>query len=579
MKSDRKGIILKDYLPYALLAILGSILFTRSFFSFCWSDESFYLTVVHRLWLGEALIKDEWFYTQVFAPLLVPFYALYMIIKGNNDGIYLAFRLLYVFWSTGLSFYMYHLLLKKYKASIAFSATCVYLLYSRGNIGGMSYYNMTLSFVLWSMLLIYAGICKSETEKKLNFRMFFVGILLALAVACTPYLALGFLSAAAILLVFKRWKKYRKYVFMVLAGTFFTFIIYLAFILSRATIKEILVSIPYVLSEAEMQKTNPLLAVFYLPGRIIYRFRYTIFVSIFIICYIIFIRFYKHQKIEEKYIKIFSALNLVIFLVNVYLAHNMLGCVNIALIIFLIPYSLLVGNLNKIEKEPVQLFIIPGICMICAFVFSSDTGLDAMTIGYVLVTVGVILSAAAMINEKPGWKKRLLYITLIITMIQTGFLRIFSVYRDDSLLRMSAQITEGPAKYLFTSKEHKKQYDDVLEVIRTFVTDEETVFYTKLCCWAYLCSSSSYGTPSSWRIALNSSKLEEYYIVNPHKIPTCVIVLKPEYGQFRSILIQGNETVPTPNDNTNEGFLWEYMQQTEYDRIETGCAYIYKSKK
>lgn len=577
MKSDSKGTMLKNYIPYILIAIIGSTLIIRSFLSFCWSDESFYLTVVHRLWLGESLIKDEWFFSQVFAPLLLPFYSLYIMIKGNNEGIYLAFRILAVLWNIGLAYYMYHLLQKKYKAGIALSATCVYLLYSRGNIGGMSYYNMTLSFVLWAMLLIYGGIMKETSGKQLSVRMFFVGILIALAVACTPYLAIGYLPAAAILLFFKRWKKYRKCVIMILAGTFCAFIIYLIFVLARATVMEIWQSIPYILNETEMQKTHPVFAALYLPGRIIYRFKYTIFVTFLIICYTLFVKFKQHKTIEGRYIKILSVINFCVFLFNAYLSRNMVGCINIALIIFIIPYILMIGSMKKLEKEPVLLFVIPGICMICAFTFSSDTGLDAMTIGYVLVAIGAILCAAS-IGRENGWQKRILCTVLIATLIQTGFLRIFSVYRDDSLLKMNAQITEGPAKYLFTSKEHEKQYDEVLGVIREYVTDDDTVFYTKLCCWAYLCSNSSYGTPSSWRISLDSPRLEEYYTVNPHKIPTCVVILKPEYGQFRSVFIQGNEVVSAPNDNKKEGFLWEYMQKQEYEKIETDCAYIYKSK-
>ena len=79
-------------------------------------------------------------------------------------------------------------------------------------------------------------------------------------------------------------------------------------------------------------------------------------------------------------------------------------------------------------------------------------------------------------------------------------------------------------------------------------------------------------------MAFNSNRLEEYFTLNSKKIPTCIFVFKPTYGNFESYLIQGNEKVETPNDNVVEGYLADYIKKNDYDIIETECATIYRKK-
>ena len=79
-------------------------------------------------------------------------------------------------------------------------------------------------------------------------------------------------------------------------------------------------------------------------------------------------------------------------------------------------------------------------------------------------------------------------------------------------------------------------------------------------------------------MAFDSPRLEEYYELNPEKIPTCIFVLNPSYGNFESSLIQGNEKVDTPNENKMEGYLADYIEEQGYEKIELDCATIFRSK-
>lgn len=122
-------------LPLIIISLCGLALFVRSFFSFSWSDESFYLTVVHRFWLGERMIQDEWFKTQLSAPLLLPFYALFYRITGGNEGVYLYFRLLYWGISTGTAFITYFKLKKWNNIWSALGCSLIYLFFQKPILG------------------------------------------------------------------------------------------------------------------------------------------------------------------------------------------------------------------------------------------------------------------------------------------------------------------------------------------------------------------------------------------------------------------------------------------------------------
>ena len=60
-----------------ILCILFGHLLFHTQYSFCQSDESFYISHVKRLYEGNRLILDEWHPTQFYLPILLPFYAVF----------------------------------------------------------------------------------------------------------------------------------------------------------------------------------------------------------------------------------------------------------------------------------------------------------------------------------------------------------------------------------------------------------------------------------------------------------------------------------------------------------------------
>lgn len=556
----------KEAMAYGILAIVAILLFFRNFFSFTWSDESFYLTLVHRFWLGEKMIADEWFTAQTVSPLLLPFYALYQKVTGGNEGVYFYFRTLYWCISTGTCFYSYHVLKKYHQIGTALATSLLYYLYSRANIGGMSYYNMTLTLTLLGCLLLYDQFMERRTSYG---KCILMGAFWSLAVVSTPYLSAVYLVVLFAAFCLKRGRKQWKSILCILSGSAVMGILYLGFLLSRTSISELLFNVPYILNEPELQKTNPLLVLPLMAARIGWRYKWTILP--YGICIIVSFVSILRKNYTEKKKQIILVTNLLIFLGNVILSWGMIGCINIAFILFVLLFWLSEAGGKWEKKEiPLAVFFMAGAGLSLAFSFSSDTGLDAMSIGFVLLGMGSLLWFGK--QEK----KKLVTVLVCILLLETTVLRLFSVYRDAPLGELNARITRGPGKYLYTTKEHQLQYEDVLKDIEAYVRPEDRVLYSQICFWSYLCGNNAYGTPSSWRMPLNSSRLEEYFTLYPEKIPTCVVVFHPEYGNFSSSLIQGNEVAKEPNFNFTEGFLYEYMMEQGYEVIQGKSAVIYR---
>lgn len=594
----------KDNLIFGSVWLLSVIvLVIRARYTFSWSDETFYLTIAHRFATGSRMFVDEWYTSQISTPVLMPFYYLFRIIAGGTQGIYLYFRLLYIGLSAIVAFYVYLTLRAKCGCSAIAASICSmsYLWYSRANIWGMSYYNLTLTFVLLGVLLLYGEKTKS--------RLIMVGVCFALAIINNPYMAVLYVVVVIVYLVVQLVVKKednndsRKLLWWVILGTIVTGIIYLTSVFSQVSISELLVNIPHILNEPELQNTNPLLALPLMFVRVAWRFKWTIVIWTVCAGYCIWDWIKKTKgELSQKQLKkpeqikqsvnwkiVIRVANLLIFLVNVCLSRNLIGCVYIAGTLYVI-LELLCNDKWKDSKKYCKNAIpmlIAGISTSIAYTFASDTGLDAMSIGFVMIFIAMVmmLDSECQIEHKSehventkekkvGFCRKLI---VSIVVIETIALRIGSVYRDVPVYRADAKITSGPAAGLYTSKEHVSQYEDVEDVMSKYVRKDDTVFISQWSFWPYLCVENKSVAPNSWRMRMDSPRLEEYYSLYPEKIPTFVLVLKPEYGNYESDLIQDDELVLMPNENSTDGFLYDYMETHDYETIETECGNIYRS--
>lgn len=101
--------------------------FWKCFYGFGSNDEPFYLTVAHRLSLGDSLIKDEWHLSQLSGFLLMPFVWLYRTIMHSTEGILLTARFLYVILHASVCVFVYKRLKNFGYISIVAAVLILYL--------------------------------------------------------------------------------------------------------------------------------------------------------------------------------------------------------------------------------------------------------------------------------------------------------------------------------------------------------------------------------------------------------------------------------------------------------------------
>lgn len=170
-----------------LLCGAGALALWKCRYGFGGADEAFYLTIPHRLVMGDRLFADEWHLSQLSGVLNVPFVWLYRAFTGGTEGIILAARYLYVVFH-GLVAVFCYARLRKYGFA-ALPAAGLYFLYTPYDIMALSYNTMGIDF------LLLAGLLLATFEKPLCFVL--GGLCLSASVLCCPYLAGAYLAYGA----------------------------------------------------------------------------------------------------------------------------------------------------------------------------------------------------------------------------------------------------------------------------------------------------------------------------------------------------------------------------------------------
>jgi len=621
MKSRKHPI---DYIPYIIFFIGALVLVARSFFSFCWSDESFYFSTTGRFFMGDSIFKHDWFPTQLSGVMLLPFYSLYLAIAKSTTGIILYFRLLYVLLELISCIITYKILSKNVSKPLSTLAGLIVLFYSHLNIATLSYYTFSFHFMLISMLLL-VDYYRSRKKRKLIVS----GIFFALCVLALPTMAVAYflvIFAVMILILISkalhsafegRNRGIKGFLFYCsnrildanpfrvilysLLGIIIPAILFFAFLLSNVSIKDFIEAIPYVLSDEEhaMSLVYPFKKFFIGINQVYGYAAYAGYMMIIIsagFSVLFTFRRYKNErtitasntsfnKSDDVFNIIRSILfagDIILFAFYVFFSFPYTGYIQCALMLFCIPLFFLTENRNY---SLFVFMIIGGLIMAMVYSYSSDGGfLYTLSMGHFIASIGGIAILSDFIKDISNVRTYrslsvIAFIIVGISTLQTGYLRIVNVYRDAAINMLDTRIDKGPAAGLFTTKEHYEMYNDVYDTITEYCTSsainkkEGNIFITKLLPFGYLCTDLKVGAPTTWRTTFNSERLKAYYEFNPDRYPDVILVLNEEYGSYLSC---GDiEADPNPNANEFGGYLQEYLDSKEIEIIETNCGNVY----
>ena len=201
------------------------------------SDEHFYITLGYRLYQGDAMFFDDWHIAQMIGIFLYPLVALFHAVTGSMDGVVLGFRYFYIAFNLllGCAFYFRF----RHRGVSAVFGACAIFLFAPYNTFALSYNSMGPGFLLLAALLY-----PIESESKT--RLFFSGLLYAWAVLNTPYLAAIFVILTILAVVRPNRFSRKRWLWMFL-GILTAAVIFIAFVLSRASLTQILSCLKYLI--------------------------------------------------------------------------------------------------------------------------------------------------------------------------------------------------------------------------------------------------------------------------------------------------------------------------------------------
>lgn len=536
------------WLPIVLLAFLICVLALRCFFSFCQSDESFYAALTHRLWMGEHMITDEWNSTQFYVPIVLPFYSLYIAARGSTDGALLFLRLLYLLFAVITGTKLFCLVLKETKNGFyALVSAAIVLLFSRGNIQGVSYYNLCMLCNV-SALCSFIGAFEQPVVTK-NLQLFWSGVLLACAVLCNPFLApvVMVVFLAALLAT-----RYKREILWVITGILLMAAIYCAFLLYGNSIGELVSGLTYVLNNPEQSSIS---------DNVISALKQTARLSKYVAipALIMSAAVLLHRSNDRLWVMYLALQGLLMTFSAFKIGFFLCDAILIPLTVVSLPLCLLAVQNHRLHAV---LLYAAGVLNAAAYTVASNTGVDAGTVGFCLsAAAGTWLIGDSGIKWNRSAIRGLTAAMLTLSMLVPMFCqRVIGVYRDAPLVQLNTRLQQGPAQGLYTTEEHARQYESICGALETLSMEktEGRILYCKTLPWAYLYTPYGFGTPSPWRI--HTEDLQNYYEIHKENRADYICILSEDVGGWEKSPFNRNPGVSNPNAFDYEGAFWEEIE-------------------
>jgi len=578
------------YYIHIIFAVYFLVCIIRAMKGFCWSDESFYFSTTDRFFKGDMPIRDEWWRTQMSSVFCLPFYAIFHAIAGSNEGIILFFRILYVISSLGLSIITYRIIKKSYPVVVALSVSTLIMFYAHLNIATFSYYMLSLMFMFLSLLLIY-----DYYDDKSKVKLVIAGFAYAIAVLSLPTLAVPYILIIFVIfavLIINRFVHLPTAVktcidnMDLITVILYTFIgiaipavVILAYLFINIPINGFIKSVPYVLTDKEHDFTY-IFAIkkFFTAVRDVYG-KYTYISLLLILASAILPR-----KIRETIVTdILVTADVLLFIIYAIKSFGHTGYILSALCLFTLPLFFLS---NKKNIRMFILFITGGATLSMTYSLSSNGQLYILAIGHFIMSIAGICFAydfATSRKNKFGLSA-ITNITIALVIVYTCCitieLRMVNVYRDAPISELNCRIDEGPAKGLYTTKEHYEYYKNVCDTITELCTSEgndseDTIMFSKICPWGYMYTDLKCAMPTTWRTSsYDKDQFDGYYEVNPDRKPALILVLDEQYGSYDAC---GDvEDDHNPNlDEMNEFWL-DYISSNNLVATPVKCGTLYK---
>lgn len=564
LKENAPRMVVQDYVFVAF--IVGAILFAfwKCQYGFGGSDEAFYLTIPHRLTLGDALIKDEWHLSQLSGFLIFPFVKLYTLIVQSTDGIIFAARIAYIFMHLSSSVFIYTKL-RKYGYMSVF-ACVLFFLFTPFDIMALSYNTMGLEAVAVSGVLM----ATADFNKKIP--LVAGGVIFAAGVLCCPYLAVVYILFILCVIVGVVLKKHDK-LNNIFASDLFawkTFLwftvgvaglaaVFLIYIFTTIGINDIFVNLPYMLSDPE----HPQIAlskkiVMYFDAIINCVEHFIIPLCAYLVMLVAMITDRKRKNHRAVYLILTCAVTVVTYVLFLpQLISTNFNAIMFPMIFLGITSYILIDN--KPKKLFAALFIV-GILYSVSICFTSNQYFYVISMAVSASNIASFIFLGILVKEIKESQieiyaysnicKAISIVFVLCTVFLQGVFQIVSkanhCFWDSEPQLLTEEISCGPASGIHTTADKKQTYESIYNDLKQFTTNfEGNILCLTGKTWCYLAANNmNYATFSAWISGENIASIErlkEFYAVNPDKVPNYIYIPKESKWEFASLYADAQE--------------------------------------
>lgn len=521
-----------------LFAATLALLVWKCPYGFGGDDEGFYLTVAHRLTLGDRLFSDEWHLSMLSSFFTYPLVRLYIGLTGGTDGILLFSRYCYIILQALVSVLIY-IRMRKYGLAALF-ASLMFMLYTPLGMMTVSYNTLAIAFL---------GICAALLGGDTCGRGVLVlsGASFACAVVCSPYLAAAYVFYIITIAVFSVLKKRgiddtsglfspRSFAFFTL-GIAVPFVLFMVFFFRHSGIKDVVDNLPGILSDPE----HPSQSVVFKFKRYIYclitAHRFIIVpLGLYVLGTLSLLLDKKRERHAPFYLAFSALMALLCWLL---FAPELTETYYNG---FILPLALPGFTAYLLLKEkPVRLFIatyVLGLIYSFCVCATSNMGFIVLSMAFVVVNISssvfIALCLRGMLREKLRCVKPaqvLCSLCFAVLTLMLAAVKVQFCFWDASPSQLGSRIEIGPAKGIVTSEHAKQSYEGICRDLEYYDDKEhrEILMYTQSA-WTYLILEDyPYASFSAWLSGLyeaTEERLAFYYEVNPTKYPYYVCVPK-----------------------------------------------------
>lgn len=529
----------------------------KSRYGFGGDDEAFYLTIPHRMTIGDVFLAKEWHLSQLSGFLMIPFVSLYTAITGSTAGIMLAARISYIVLHAAVAIVVY-VRLKKHGCFAVIGAV-LFFLFTPYDIMTLSYNTMGLD------LVVLTGVLMGTASYERRMPIIISGLAFAGAVLCNPYLiVVYFLFAFAVIAhQMKRKKNNPKSLFcneIFSTRTFLWFtigaavlaVVFALFVLSRVDIGTLFKSLPYLFKDPEHPAMNVIDKIWMYFNSIwncnvVFKF---LLCAYFVVLIIMFV---DEKRMLHRTLYLIAGILVTVLSLMTFLPE--LTSKNYNAIMFPMVFIGIISYILTRKKERnlfIGLFVL-GVLYTFAMCFSSNQYFYVISSAATAANIGSYVFLAKLIREMketpdeldyPRLCKYILHFMLVLMIVlQAGFqiyVKSVHCFWDAKPGELSGEIEGGPAKGIITTETNCENYNKLYYDLESYKSKEkDQVLCLTGRTWIYLALGDyPYGTFSAWLSGETQDsldRLEQYYKLNPEKVPKYIYIPKASEWDFSNL--------------------------------------------